>query len=341
MNPWLLDYLCDPVLKTPLVLKHATYDADGRIQSGALENTQGRIYPIEQGIPRFVERVVQATVDGFGDQWNYFNYDDFYHQWQHHLVRNNFPEVGTEYFRDKIIVDGGAGHGMQSRWMAEAGAKHVIALELSHVVDGITRKNLAGFEDKIDVIQCSIDCIPIKSNGIPDLVICHNVIQHTPNVQKTAKALWEVTAPGGEFMWNCYTRNDDTLLQRMRFRLYSGVRWILQRSPFFVRLAYAHLMAALRFIPGLGYFLEKANVMGRGEVVAGPRWVQRAYRAAVVITFDGFGSHGYQHHLSLQEQKALAKSLQPDESQWRGQDAYFKAPMPISAALRLTKTKAS
>jgi SAM-dependent methyltransferase len=341
MNPWLLDYLCDPFSKTPLTLRDATYAADGRILTGILVNVMGTEYPIISGVPRFVERPVQSSVDGFGDQWNFFNYNDFYHQWLHHLVRNNFPDVGTDYFRGKIIVDGGAGHGMQSRWMAEAGAKHVIALELSHVVDGITRKNLVGLEDKIDVIQCSIDCIPLKPNSILDLVICHNVIQHTPDVAKTARSLWDVLAPGGEFMWNCYTRNDDTFLQRTRFRLYSSVRWVLQRSPFFVRLAYAHLMAALRFIPGLGYLLEKANVMGRGEVVSGPRWVQRAYQAAVVITFDGFGSHGYQHHLSLPEQKALAKSLQPDESQWRGQDAYFKAPMPISAALRHTKTQAS
>jgi ubiquinone/menaquinone biosynthesis C-methylase UbiE len=336
MNPWLLDYLCDPVLKTPLVLKNEVYDVHGRIQSGDLVNAKGQIYPIENGIPRFVERAVQSTVDGFGDQWNYFNYDDFYRQWLEQTVKNNF--TGPEYFKDKIIVDAGAGHGMQARWMVEAEAKHVIALELSHSVDDVMARNLVGLHDKIDVIQCSIDCVPLRANSIPDLVLCHNVIQHTPDVAKTARALWEITAVGGEFMWNCYTRNDSTWLQRMRFRMYRTVRYVLQRSPFIVRLAYARIMSALRFVPGLGWLLEKSYLMLRGTVIPGPRYWQRAYRAGVVITYDGYGSHGYQHHLSFAEQKAIAKSLQPDEAQWRGQDRYFISPMPVSAALRHTKT---
>jgi uncharacterized protein YbaR (Trm112 family) len=77
MNPMLLDYLCDPVTKGDLKLTNAEYDDRGRIMSGELVNEGGKIYPIVNGVPRFVDRAVQESVDGFGDQWNFFNYDDF------------------------------------------------------------------------------------------------------------------------------------------------------------------------------------------------------------------------------------------------------------------------
>jgi SAM-dependent methyltransferase len=334
MNKWLLNYLCDPVDHSPLKLVKPVYNKAGRIASGTLKGKK-HTYPIIDGVPRFVPQQTRQSVDGFGDQWNYFNYDDFYLQWLEQTVKHNFGK--PDYFKGKIVVDAGAGHGMQSRWMAEAGAKHVIALELSHTVDDVMKRNLKGLEDKIDAIQCSIDHIPLRKNSIPDLVLCHNVIQHTPSVEKTAKALWAITKPGGEFVWNCYTRTDEGFWQRARFKLHRSVRWALQRSPFVVRLAYAHTMAALRFVPVLGWLLEKSLVMGRGIVIPGPHYFRRAYRAALVITFDGFGGHGHQHHLSFKEQHTLAKKLQPNEKKWRNAEVYFTRPMPISAALRLTK----
>jgi hypothetical protein len=112
---------------------------------------------------------------------------------------------------------------------------------------------------------------------------------------------------------------------------------VLQRCPFWVRLGYSHVMSALRFVPLLGPLLEKATLMMRGEVIKGPHYFKRAYRAGVLITFDSFGSHGYQHHVSLKDQRAISKRLQPNEKKWKNFDAYFTRPMPISAAMRLTK----
>jgi 2-polyprenyl-3-methyl-5-hydroxy-6-metoxy-1,4-benzoquinol methylase len=334
MNKGLLNYLCDPTDHSPLKLVKPVYDKAGRIQSGTLKGKK-HSYPIVDGVPRFVPQQTRKSVDGFGDQWNYFNYDDFRWQWLNHTVKHTFGK--PDYFKGKVIVDAGAGHGMQSLWMAEAGAKHVIALELSHTVDDIMKQNLKGLESKVDIIQCSIDHLPLRKNSIPDIVMCHNVIQHTPSVEKTARALWDITKPGAEFVWNCYTRTDDSLIQRLRMRNHLGVRWVLQRSPFWVRLGYAHTMSALRFVPGLGYVLEKALLMGRGEITPGPHYFRRAYRAGLVITFDGFGSHGYQHYVSFNEQRAIAKALQPNEKKWRNAEVYFTRPMPIGAALRLTK----
>jgi len=205
MTPELLDCLCEPLTKAPLELKDATYDENGAIRTGRLVSTTGRSYPIVNGIPRFLGNVRIETVKSFGDEWNYFNYTDFKQNWLGHTVASTFGSAET--FKGKVIVDAGGGSGAQTKWFAECAAKHVIMMELSHSVDQVVASNLSGLKN-VDVIQCSIDAPPIRDNCIDGIVYCHNVIQHTPSVEKTAHALYALVAPGGEFVFNCYGVND-------------------------------------------------------------------------------------------------------------------------------------
>ena len=195
MTPKLLQYLCEPISKALLELCDAQYDVDGNIVSGYLQTSAGRRYPIINGIPRFVEFVPTASVESFGDEWNYFNFTDFKVNWLEHTVANTFGS--TAAFQGKLIVDAGGGSGAQTKWFAEYGAKHVILMDLSHSVDNVVKRNLVGLHN-VDVIQCSIDAPPLKDQSIDGIVYCHNVIQHTPSVEKTAQALYALTAPGGD-----------------------------------------------------------------------------------------------------------------------------------------------
>jgi len=70
------------------------------------------------------------------------------------VVTNTFGR--EDVFSGKIVVDRGAGSGMQTRWMTELGAQRVIALELSDSVDHVMKSN-SGHLKNVDVIQCSID----------------------------------------------------------------------------------------------------------------------------------------------------------------------------------------
>jgi SAM-dependent methyltransferase len=85
-------------------------------------------------------------------------------------------------------------------------------MDLSHSVDDVVQRNLAGFKN-VDVIQCSIDAPPLRDQSIDGIVYCHNVIHHTPSVEMTAHALYALTAPGGEFIFNCYPLNDQGLVR--------------------------------------------------------------------------------------------------------------------------------
>jgi 2-polyprenyl-3-methyl-5-hydroxy-6-metoxy-1,4-benzoquinol methylase/uncharacterized protein YbaR (Trm112 family) len=340
MNIELLNFLADPETGEPFILKRQTIGPDGRIDSGELITASGREYPIRDGVPRFV--VSAESVVSFGDEWNHFNFVDFKANWLAHTVANTFGS--TDAFKDKVIVDAGGGSGSQTLWMLESGAKYVILLELSHSVDDVIKRNLgmSGFRN-YDVIQCSIDRPPLRRQSIDGIVICHNVIQHTESVERTARALWNVVDVGGEFVFNCYPLNDHGALRWVRVHLiYAPLRAILSRLPFAVILTYSRVMGALRCVPVLGLALEKLNICVCGDVSHLPAqtWWARLvarYRATVLNTFDCFGSHTYQHLKADEEIEALVRSLQPDESKVRNREQYFRRPQPIGCALRIAR----
>lgn len=343
MTPFLLELISEPETKFPLTLINPVYDNKGNIVSGNLfcEKTN-REYAIQNGIPRFTNNVSTKTVDSFGDEWNHFNFIDFKENWLTHTVHNTFGS--TDYFKDKIIIDAGGGSGSQTKWFLEYGAKHVILMDLSHSVDDVVQRNLIGVpSEKYDIIQCSIDSPPLKSNSIEGIVYCHNVIQHTPSVEKTAKALFDIVGNFGELVFNCYPLNDKGIFRWIRYHLlYSNLRKILSRMPFAIILFYARIMGILRLVPLLGFFLEKLSFCVTGDVPTkiGKSFfirLREVYRATVLNTFDCYGSHEYQHLIPDQELKKLVLNLQPNMEKVKNWDNYFLRPQPIGCALRIFK----
>jgi uncharacterized protein YbaR (Trm112 family) len=136
-----LKYLCDPADGSDLRLSAETVIINERVETGELVSANGTRYLIKNGVPRFLPNAeTNDSVVSFGNEWNHFNYDGFKANWLKHIAEGGFGS--TDYFKDKLIVDCAAGSGMHAEWMSEYGASHVIALELSHSVDGVMRENL-------------------------------------------------------------------------------------------------------------------------------------------------------------------------------------------------------
>lgn len=334
MHTRLMALLCDPVDASELRLSAPTQVTDDRVETGELISASGRHYPIINGVPRFIlDPSLTASVKSFGDEWNHFNYDRFKANWLKHIANGAFGS--PEYFRGKLIVDCAAGSCMHARWMSEYGAEHIIALELSNSVDGIVQENLRGI-DNVDVVQCSIDAHPIKPNVINGLVICNAAIQHTPNVERTARALWRMVGPEGELSFSCYAKFPHDPVWMARYWLvYRPLRAILSRRSFGTILAYAKLMARLRFVPGLGALLEKASFVVRGDVPPGERYQERLYESTVLNTFDLYGSHKYQHHVSGDELAAICERLTPPPTRVLNLQSYYRRPIPPGMPIRL------
>lgn len=76
-----------------------------------------------------------------------------------------------EDFKDKIVLDIGAGTGILSMFAARAGAKHVYAIEFAEIAvfaREIIKKN--GLEDKITVIKGKMEEIELPVKGV-DIII--------------------------------------------------------------------------------------------------------------------------------------------------------------------------
>ncbi len=331
----LLPLLECPLDRRSLDLLEATIVGD-KVIEGQLRCPTPHTFAIREGVPRFVDDTrTLRSVGSFGDEWNFFNFVDFKANWLNHLVRNTFgsPHV----FREKVIVDCGAGSGAQSLWMSEAGAARVIALELSHAVDGVMRNNLAPAAEKVDVIQCDIAHPPFKADSIGDIVICHNVIQHTESVENTAIALYRIVKPGGELVFNCYMKDGSDPLRTLRRCLYAIVRAILSRSPHPVRLAYAWTMSRLIVVPLLGRLLILSKLAVCGDVPVGPHRRRRRIKQTFLNTYDLYGSHRYQHYKTPAELLELVRRLQPDLSRVMNLDAHLSRRSPPGAAFRIPK----
>ena len=334
MHTRLLEYLCDPADGSDLRLSAETVVVNDWVETGDLVSANGASYPIKNGVPRFLSAYETSdSVVSFGDEWNHFNYDGFKANWIKHIAEGAFGS--TDYFRDKLIVDCAAGSGMHTKWMSEYGASHVIALELSHSVDGVMQENLRGIGN-VDIVQCSIDMPPIKPHSINGLVICNAAVQHTPSVKTTAEALWKMVAPGGELSFSCYLKYPHDVVWMARWLLIARpLRAVLSRCSFDTILRYAKIMARARMIPIIGPILEKAQFVVRGDVPPGERYQERLVTQAILNTFDWYGSHRYQHYLSAAELATICNELNPKPSQIQNLDAYYRRPLPPGLPLRL------
>lgn len=206
-------YLCDPIDKTSLKIDRV-FEKKGRdILFGTLKSKSGNVYNIKEGVPILLCRYTQSvkTVDSFEYEWKKFDFDYGKKGWIQDIVK---PILGsTKYFKNKIIVDCGAGSGRQSLWMAQAGAKFVFSIELSNSATTVVKRVTDRFKNRIFVIQADIGHIPInRKNVVIDLAYCVNVIQHTKNPKKAVLEISKLLNKNSDFIFNIYLRRGNMYL---------------------------------------------------------------------------------------------------------------------------------
>lgn len=131
MKRRLLDFIWCPKCKGDLT-PSATAERDGVILEGSLRCTNGHVYPILEGIPRFIDAIASSDdlrkvyADSFGHQWTTYDWlrdcdaDEFY------AITDWKPET----FHGKTVLDAGCGGGRVARF---------IARESGEFLDSITR----------------------------------------------------------------------------------------------------------------------------------------------------------------------------------------------------------
>lgn len=195
VNENLLSYLVCPACESTLELS-VTKTEDGEIMEGELRCTScSSSFPVTAGIPRFadldrVESDKRATAAGFGWQWQHFTQEDERYAEQ---FLGWIAPVTPEFFRDKVVLEGGCGKGRHTQLAARWGARDVIGIDLSVAVEtafAATRSLL-----NAHIVQADIYHLPLARKF--DYAFSVGVLHHLPDPRAGFHALASKVKPGG------------------------------------------------------------------------------------------------------------------------------------------------
>lgn len=227
-------------------------------QREAEEIIQGRLacascsrsWPIVRGVPRFaslaeVEAEKAATAAGFGWQWQHFTQADEKYEQQ---FLGWIAPVAPEFFRDKIVLEGGCGKGRHTQLAAQWGASEVIGVDLSAAVEtafAATRQL-----PNAHIVQADIYSLPFKR--VFDYAFSVGVLHHLPDPRGGFKSLASKVKPGGHISAWVYGAENNEWITRwvnpLRHRLTSRMnpKALLQLS----KLPAAIMFAATKLVYG-------------------------------------------------------------------------------------------
>jgi SAM-dependent methyltransferase/uncharacterized protein YbaR (Trm112 family) len=207
-------YLRSPEDKEALQL-HVTRKRNDEIVSGTLVTPRGTVYPIINGIPRFISIVNDPgqlrTAAVFSRKWR--TVPEFgkerhtrqtYKTW--YLQRYGFrTEKALSRFLDQkeFILDAGTGVGRDALWFVQLSRGTVFGLDLANTIE-IARRN-APKRTTVCFIQGDLSHLPFKK-GFFDFISCDQVIHHTKDSKHSFAHLAGHLAPGGHICLYVYKK---------------------------------------------------------------------------------------------------------------------------------------
>ena len=154
-----------------------------------------KTWPIVRGVPRFapmaeVEKDKAATAANFGWQWQHFTqidegYENQFLGW--------IAPVEREFFKHKVVLDGGCGKGRHTQLAAKFGARDVIGIDLSDAVETAfaATRNLPNAH----IVQTDIFNLPFAR--VFDYAFSVGVLHHLPDPRGGFKSLGSKVKSGG------------------------------------------------------------------------------------------------------------------------------------------------
>ncbi|MEQ8765551.1 MAG: methyltransferase domain-containing protein [Planctomycetota bacterium] len=177
----------------------------GSGESGRLvARGSGRRYPIEDGIPTFVDDTVEAqTRRRFEYQWRRWGREERIfgktpEEMRANLVSDRIgSSIDASFYPGKTVLDAGAGHGRYLRELAALGAKTIVGLDLGRGI-GFDRE---GDPPSVLRVRGDLRHPPLAPQSF-DLVFCDGVVHHTPDARQAVSALARLVRPGGYlYLW--------------------------------------------------------------------------------------------------------------------------------------------
>ena len=147
--------------------------------------------------------------DNFGYQWNRFSKlqldsHNGSKESENRLV--NQSELLPEYYKEKVVLEIGAGKGRFTEILHNFGAQ-VISVDFSSAIyaNYENHKKYAGKGDLL-CIRGNLFDLPIEQSSF-DIVLCYGVIQHTGNNKLALETLSSYVKDGGLMLVDIYSNN--------------------------------------------------------------------------------------------------------------------------------------
>src|SRR2546421_3190414 len=248
MKERLLQYLACPVCGGDIFLAAVGEQETARgwreVLAGELAcRACARKFAIRRGVPRFVDEQTltpekAATVENFGWQWQHFTQQDERYAEQ---FLGWLKPVAPEFFRDKVVLEGGCGKGRHTQLALEWGARDVVGIDASDAVEtayAATREH-----ERAHIVQADIYQLPLKRAF--DYAFSVGVLHHLPDPRAGFLALAAKVKTGGHLSAWVYGAENNGWIVRfvspLRERLTSRLdqRTLLQLSKLPAALVYA------------------------------------------------------------------------------------------------------
>jgi SAM-dependent methyltransferase len=191
----LLAYLICPSCAGALDLTVGKTEAEEIIEGELRCLSCSSSFPITSGIPRFanlehVESDKRETAANFGWQWQHFTQED--EQYAEQFLGWITP-VTAEFFRDKVVLEGGCGKGRHTQLAARWGAREVIGIDLSAAVE--TAFAATRSLPNAHIVQADIYHLPFARKF--DYAFSVGVLHHLPDPRGGFMSLASKVRPGG------------------------------------------------------------------------------------------------------------------------------------------------
>jgi SAM-dependent methyltransferase len=208
----LLSYLVCPSCNGPLELSVAKAEQQ-EIMEGALHcGACAKAFPIRAGIPRFADLAEvasdkQATAANFGWQWQHFTQEDTRYAEQ---FLGWIAPVTPEFFRDKVVLEGGCGKGRHTQLAAQWGAQDVVGIDLSVAVE--TAFAATRSLPNVHIVQADIYHLPLARKF--DYAFSVGVLHHLPDPRGGFLSLASKVKPGGHLTaWIYGAENNEWIVR--------------------------------------------------------------------------------------------------------------------------------
>ena len=152
-------------------------------------------FPVIRGVPRFadlseIEADKAATAASFGWEWQHFTQEDNRYADQ---MLGWLDPVKEDFFRDKIVLEGGCGKGRHTLLAGHWGARDVVSVDLSDAVESAFAATRGS--PNMHIVQADLCTLPLKP--IFDYAFSVGVLHHMPDPFAGFKSLAAKVKPGG------------------------------------------------------------------------------------------------------------------------------------------------